>query len=107
MKKLFAASLLLFNLGCGAGAPAEPPPRSIQAIDQSMVATTQMNLKTDPELAASGITVMAENNLLVLRGTVPNEAAKKRAEELAKKTARVEKVANHLEVSGEAVAPDF
>jgi osmotically-inducible protein OsmY len=64
-----------------------------------------MNLKTDPELAASGIKVKAENNLLILSGTVPSEDAKKRAEAIAKKTPRIEKIANHLVVSGEEVAP--
>lgn len=98
MKTLMALFVALLLSGC-AVAPQDPPPSSIKAIDQTVVATTQMNLKTDAELAASQIKVSAENNLLVLRGTVPSEDAKKRAEEIALKTARVEKVANHLEVS--------
>lgn len=97
--RLFIATLVLsFTLGCST-APQDPPPSSIKAIDQTVVATTQMNLKTDAELAASQIKVSAENDLLILRGTVPTQEAKKRAEEIAKKTARVEHVANHLEVS--------
>ena len=98
MKTLLALFTLLLLLGCGV-APQDPPPTSIKAIDQTVVATAQMNLKTDAELASSQIQVSAENNLLVLRGTVPSEDAKKRAEGIALKTARVEKVANHLEVS--------
>ncbi len=98
MKKWLAFFVLLLLLGCGV-APQDPPPSSIKAIDQTVVATAQLNLKTDAELAASQIQVSAENNLLVLRGTVPSQDAKKRAEEIAMKTARVEKVANHLEVS--------
>ena len=84
-------------LGCSTQ-PKDPPPSSIKAIDSTVVTTCKMNLKTDVELAASDITVSAENNLLVLRGTVPSEEAKSRAEKIALKTARVEKVANHLEV---------
>lgn len=91
--------LASLTLGCTGGKPSEPPPRSIQAIDQSVVATTQMNLKTDVELAASGLTVAAENGLLVLRGTVPSDEAKARAEAIAKKSAGVDKVANHLDVA--------
>jgi osmotically-inducible protein OsmY len=80
--------------------PTEPPPTSIAPIDQSVVATVRMNLNTDPELAASGLSVSAENDLLVLRGQVPSEAAKRKAEEIARKTPRISKVANHLEVAG-------
>lgn len=102
-----AAVCLLLGLGAltGCAPPAEPPPTSIVQIDQSVVATVQMNLKTDPELAASGIAVTAENDLLVLRGQVPSEAAKKRAEEIARKTPRITRIANHLEVTGAEVAP--
>lgn len=100
--------VVLFCYLCLAGcAPKEGPLNSIEPIDKSVVATVQMNLKTDAELAASSLTVSAENELLILRGTVPSEAAKKRAEEIAMKTPRITKVANHLEVSGEAVVPDF
>ncbi len=104
MKRLIWLFLLLV-FACASGVPTDPPPNSIKPIDQSVVATTQMNLKTDPEIAASGLSVAAENGLLVLRGTVPSEEAKKRAEEIAKKSAGVDKVANHLEVSGQPVAP--
>jgi osmotically-inducible protein OsmY len=92
---LILASLLVFSACAG---PTEPPPTSIKPIDQAVVATVQMNLKTDPELAVAGLKVEAENDLLVLRGTVPNEAAKKRAEEIAKKTHGIEKIANHIDV---------
>ena len=104
MKRSLLALALVSLFACSG--PKEPPPRSIQAIDQSIVATVQMNLKTDPELAASGIQVAAENDLLVLRGTVTSEAAKKKAEEIAKKTPRIEKIANHIEVKeGESPVP--
>jgi hypothetical protein len=103
--RTFAISLLLLLTFSACAGPSEPPPSSIKPIDQSVVATVQMNLKTDPELAASGIMVQAENDLLVLRGSVPSEEAKKRAEEIARKTPRIEKIANHLEVTGQEVAP--
>ncbi|MCA9775666.1 MAG: BON domain-containing protein [Candidatus Eremiobacteraeota bacterium] len=98
IKQLVLTFLLaLAVVGCST-APKDPPPSSIKALDSTVVTTAKMNLKTDPELAASDIQVSAENDLLVLRGTVPSEEAKAKAEEIAKKTKRVEKVANHLEV---------
>jgi osmotically-inducible protein OsmY len=94
---VLSAFLAVAILGCSTQ-PKDPPPRSIKAIDSTVITTCKMNLKTDVELASSDITVSAENDLLVLRGTVPSEEAKARAEKIAKKTPRVEKVANHLEV---------
>lgn len=93
--------VMLFALACivvGCSGPTTPPPRSIQPIDKAVVAAAEMNLKTDAELAAAGITVKAENDLLILNGQVTNQAAKERAETIARKTRGVEKVANHLEV---------
>ena len=95
-----ATGLALSTL-TGCAGPKEPPPRSIKAIDQTVVATVRMNLKTDAELASSTIQVSAENELLVLRGSVPSEEARKKAEEIALKTPKVKKVANHLEVATE------
>ena len=101
MKRLILAlaTCLSFTILAGCAGPKEPPPRSIKAIDQTVVATVRMNLKTDAELASSTIQVKAENDLLILRGSVPSEAARKKAEEIALKTPKVEKVANHLEVA--------
>lgn len=93
---LFGLMAAVILAGCAG--PKEPPPRSIKAIDQSVVATVKMNLKTDPTLASSSIQVMAENNLLVLRGTVPTQEAKDKAEQIALKTPKIDKIANHLEV---------
>lgn len=101
MKPLFASlvfSLALLLAGCSTE-PKEPPISSIKPIDQSVVAAVKMNLKTDAELAASNLEVKAENELLILRGTVPSPEAKERAEAIALKSAGVGKVANHLEVS--------
>ena len=98
MKRLLASlAVLSFLFGCST-APQEPPPRSIKAIDQSVIATVKMNLKTDPVLAGCNIDVKAENGLLVLRGFVPNQEARDKAEEIALKTPKIEKVGNHLEI---------
>lgn len=91
--------LALMVLGCSEEKSTEPPPRSIQVLDDTVVASVKMNLKTDLELASADLEVDAENDLLILRGTVSSNEARERAEELAKKTPRVEKVANHIEVS--------
>lgn len=102
MKALLASFVVLAALsGCApsGSASTDPPPSSIKPIDQTVLATVKMNLKTDPDLAASNLDVKAENGLVVLRGTVPSQEARKRAEDIAKKSAKVEKVANHLEVS--------
>ena len=85
-------------LVCSCAGPADPPPTSIKVLDKSVATAVQLNLKSDVELATCSIKVSAENELLVLRGTVPSEEAKSRAEKLALKTSKVEKVANHLEV---------
>lgn len=97
---VLAAFLALAVVGCST-APKDPPPSSIKALDSTVVTTCKMNLKTDPELASSDIQVSAENDLLVLRGTVPSAEAKAKAEQIALKTKRVEKVANHLEIKSE------
>ncbi len=97
MKYLLALFLVLGTLS-GCAGPKDPPPTSIVPIDKSIVAAVRMSLKSDMELAQSSIDVQAENDLLVLRGSVPSEAAKARAEKIALGTARIEKVANHLEV---------
>ena len=96
----FALFLSLSTVGCNVG-PAETPVNSIKPIDTAVVNTAKMNLNTDPVLAACRLQVQAENDLLVLRGTVPTEEAKTKAEEIAKKTKGVEKVANHIEVKAE------
>jgi len=57
-----------------------------------------MNLKTDPILASCNLKCSAENDLLVINGEVPTEAAKQKAEDLAKRTQGITKVANHIKV---------
>ena len=100
MRNLFvsALALLILSFGCLAPNEVSSPINSVKPIDKGVLTTVQINLKSDPALASSNIQVAAENNLVVLRGTVPSEEAKAKAEEIAKKVDRVEKVANHLEV---------
>lgn len=97
MRSLAICLLALLTL-TGCSGPKEPPINSIKPIDSAEVAAVQMNFKTDAELAACSIQAKAENDLLILNGQVPNQAAKDRAEEIAKKTRGITKVANHLEV---------
>lgn len=100
MRSILAAlAVVSLLLGSGCAGPKEPPPRSIQTIDDSVIATVKLNLKTDPDIAASNLQVSAENGLVTLRGNVPSEEVKAKAESIAKKSARVDKVANHLEVT--------
>ncbi len=89
---------LMAALVMGCSGPSEPPPTSIQPIDSAKVQAAKMNLSTDAELAPCNIQVSAENDLLVLKGGVPSQAGKDRAETLVKKVEGIKKVANHLEV---------
>lgn len=98
MKHLLASFVVLLLLSGCSTAPQAPPPSSIKPIDQTVMVTVKMNLKADPVLASSKIDVKSENGLIVLRGNVATEEAKKKAEEIALKSAKVEKVGNHLEV---------
>ncbi len=82
----------------GCSGPQEPPPTSIKPIDQAKVSAAKINLQQDVEIGPCALQVSAQNDLLVLKGSVPSEAAKKRAEELVRKVGGIEKVANHLEV---------
>lgn len=85
-------------MGSGCAGPKEPPPRSIKVIDDSVIATVKLNLKSDPDVASQNLDVYAENGLVALRGTAPTEEIKAKAEAIARKSAHVEKVANHIDV---------
>lgn len=98
MRSLFAAVLALWLLG-GCSGPAENTgPSSIAPLDKAKVTAAEMNIKTDPGLASCNLQCAAENDLLVINGEVPTEAMKKKAEELAKRTQGITKVANHIKV---------
>ena len=90
--------LLLSTLVMGCSGPADPPPTSIQPIDSAKVQAAKMNLQTDAELAPCAIQVSAQNDMLVLKGGVPSQAGKDRAETLVRKVEGIKKVANHLVV---------
>lgn len=96
MKKLLLV-LALSVLGCSG--PSEPPPTSIKPLDQAKVTAARLNLQQDAELAPCNIQVSAENELLVMKGKVPSEEAKQKAETVVKKVEGISKVANHLEVA--------
>lgn len=97
MRKSLILGLLAWLL-VGCSGPQEPPPTSIKPIDQAKVSAAKINLQQDVEIGPCALQVSAQNDLLVLKGSVPSEAAKKRAEELVRKVGGIEKVANHLEV---------
>lgn len=98
MRRLFAA-LLALSLLTGCPGPAENSgPTSIVPLDKAKVTAAEMNMKTDPILASCNLKCSAENDLLVINGEVPTEAAKKKAEDLAKHTQGITKVANHIKV---------
>lgn len=97
MRSLFVALLGLWLVG-GCSGPAEPPPSSIYPLDKAKLTAAEMNIKTDPLLASCTIKCEAENDLLIINGEVPTEALKKKAEDLAKRTQGITKVANHIKV---------
>lgn len=99
MKSLLPLLLFALLAGCST-APSDPPPTSIRPLDAAKVDAAKMNLKTDAELGSAGITVKAENDLLVMNGTVGSKSAKEKAEALVRKVPGITKVANHLEVQG-------
>ena len=100
MKRVILAMLAATLMGCSS-APSDPPPTSIKPLDQAKVTAARMNLQQDAELAPCNIQVSAENDLLVLKGGVPSEAAKKRAEVMVRKVEGIDHVANHIEVQPE------
>lgn len=90
--------LLLSLLLWGCSGPSDPPPSSITPIDQAKVAAARINIKQDPVLAGCQINLKAENDLLVISGSVPSEDAKKKAEDAVRRVRGINKVANHLQV---------
>lgn len=98
MKSLWIVLWATLMMGCSG--PSEPPATSIRPLDQAKVSAARLNLQTDAELASCGLQLSAQNELLVMKGSVPSEAAKKRAEGLVRKVEGIEHVANHLEVDG-------
>jgi hypothetical protein len=104
VRNWMAAALALLLFGCTG--PTEPPPTSIKPLDQAKVTAARLNLSNDPEIAPMGIQLSAQNELLVMKGSVPSEAAKKRAESLVRKVEGISHVANHLEVKADLAVPN-
>ncbi len=99
MKKFCLLFVCLFCVGCLTPQETTSPLNPTQPIDKSMLTTLQLNMKSDPELANAAIKVEAKMNTVILSGTVPSEAAKAKAEAIAKKLDRVKEVDNQLEVA--------
>lgn len=104
MRVWIVALLAALFFGCST-APQEPPPTSIKPLDQAKVTAAKLNLSNDAELAPLGIQLSAQNDLLVMNGSVPSDAAKKRAEDLVRRVEGIHKVANHLEVKPQLGVP--
>ena len=100
MKRGILAILAFALMGCST-APQDPPPTSIKPLDQAKVQAAKLNIQTDVELAPCNIKVSAQNDLLLLSGGVPSEAAKKKAEDLARRVEGIHNVANHLLIQPE------
>jgi hypothetical protein len=66
--------------------------------DAIITAKVKSALIGDKSVRASTINVDTKSNVVVLRGTVANEAAKTKAEQIAKKTQGVKEVVNQLTV---------
>ena len=98
MRRLLVIFLAL-GLLAGCSGPSDPPPTSIYPLDKAKLTAAEMNMKSDPILAGCIIKCTAENDLLVITGEVPSEASKQKAEELARRTEGIKKVANHLKVT--------
>lgn len=96
MRLVLLALCATLLMGCAG--PSEPPPTSIKPLDTARVTAARLQLNQDAELAPLNIQVSAENDLLVMKGAVPSEAAKAKAEKIVRKVEGIEKVANHLQV---------
>ena len=100
MKRGILVMLACALMGCST-APQDPPPTSIKPLDSAKVQAAKLNLQTDAELAPCNIQVSAQNDLLVIKGGVPSEAAKKKAEALVRRVEGIHNVANHLLIQPE------
>ncbi|RYF76963.1 MAG: BON domain-containing protein [Comamonadaceae bacterium] len=70
------------------------------ADDAAITATISAGLAKDPELSAAKIDVDTQSGKVILTGPAPSDAAKARAEELARRAAGVTAVDNRLEIRG-------
>jgi len=68
------------------------------AKDRAIAAAIQISLRSDPELAQNKFEIEVMNGKVILRGKVPTEELKMRAEKIARSTEGVKDVLNEIEV---------
>jgi len=68
------------------------------AKDRAIASSIAISWKMDPELAQNKLEVEVMNGRAIIRGKVPTEELKKRAESIAKNTEGVKDVLNQIEV---------
>ncbi len=68
--------------------------------DAAITASVSANLVKDPDLSAIKINVDTADGVVTLNGPAPNQAAKDRAETIAKGVEGVKQVHNNLQVQG-------
>lgn len=71
---------------------------SLKARDMAIAAAIQVSLATDPELAQNKLEIEVKNCHVILRGRVPTEELKQRAEKYARDTEQVQDVVNEIVV---------
>lgn len=98
MRLLVLILLLAAAVGC-TSQEAPPPPTTLKPIDAATIAAVKVALGQDAELAPAGLQVTAAGHKVVLAGAVPSDAAKTKAEALARGVRGVTEVDNQLEVS--------
>ncbi|GMU51113.1 MAG: hypothetical protein AMXMBFR33_02590 [Candidatus Xenobia bacterium] len=94
---LLAIMAALVLVGCAA--PATPPPSTIEPIDKATLTAVNVALKQDPILAGCVLTAEAKHDQVVIKGEVPDEASKKKAEQLARGVHGVAKVDNQIVIN--------
>jgi hyperosmotically inducible protein len=82
------------------GTGMDDPSKNPQGAPGDAVITAKVKsaLIADKTIRARTVNVDTKSNVVVLRGTVENEAAVKKAEQIARKTQGVEEVINQLKV---------
>jgi hypothetical protein len=105
MKSILAISLALFVLALvspvflsGTGQQS-PPPSTAPTEGAALADTVLVRMARNPALAGSKIRVSTRNGTVTLTGTVPSDAARLRAEQIAMKTPAVTAVRNQLTVN--------
>ena len=74
-------------------------PKGYKRSDQQIIEEASQRLERDGDVDATDIEVTAENCVITLRGTVPDRATKRRAEECVESVYGVRDVMNELRVA--------